>query len=115
MPELRRAHAGGYVAGAKPNMNLARLYSERICPACGYQLDFTPWAADSQFVRPCPCCGLHFGLDDADPVHRAGTYRKWRFQWIGYGKRWWSAKQPADYDPAAQLKRLEQVAEDPDY
>src|SRR4051794_12084011 len=93
-------------------MNLARLYAAQICPACGNRLEFTPWAEGAAEDRPCPCCGVHFGLDDADLIRREMTYRRWRRQWISYGKRWWSAAAPPDFDPEEQLRRLEQLAED---
>jgi len=45
-------------------MNLARIYDERLCPVCGYKLDFTPWDGGEFVERSCPCCGIHFGYDD---------------------------------------------------
>ena len=92
-------------------MNLARLYSERVCPACGNQLDFTPWSGGVK-EQACLCCGLHFGHDDADPVHREGKYRHWRRIWISYGKRWWRGEPPPNFNPDEQLQRLETLADD---
>jgi hypothetical protein len=94
-------------------MNLARIYAERICPACGNQLDFSPQAADQRHERACLCCGIHFGYDDADAMHREGTYKKWRRIWISYGKRWWRGEVPQGFNPDEQLRRLERIADDP--
>jgi predicted amidophosphoribosyltransferase len=94
-------------------MNLVRLYDERICPACGNQLDFSPQAADQGHEHACLCCGIHFGYDDADALHREGTYKKWRRIWISYGKRWWRGEVPLDFNPDEQLRRLECIADDP--
>jgi len=95
-------------------MNLARLYSERICPACGYKLDFQPWAKDESREQICPCCGIHFGLDDEDESRREQAYVLWRHRWISTGRRWWSnGPPPADYNPPWQLARLEQLANKP--
>jgi Zn ribbon nucleic-acid-binding protein len=95
-------------------MNLERLFSEKTCPACGHQLDFSPWKDGTQVEIPCPSCGIHFGHDDADAAHRAGAYRAWRLRWIGTGKRWWSTRpEPPDFNPNEQLARLELLAEEP--
>jgi Zn ribbon nucleic-acid-binding protein len=94
-------------------VNLERIFAEQVCPACGYQLDFTPWEERIQSERPCPCCGIHFGHDDLFELQRPAVYRAWRVQWIGLGKRWWSKDPPPDFDPDAQLLRLYELADEP--
>jgi hypothetical protein len=94
-------------------MNLAVLYAAQICPVCGNQLDFSPQSADLENERACLCCGIHFGYDDADAMHREGIYKKWRRIWIGYGKRWWRGEEPTGFNADEQLKRLECLADDP--
>jgi hypothetical protein len=90
-------------------MNLARLYDERLCPACGFKLDFTPWKDGLDQEKPCPCCGLHFGHDDADESRRETVYHLLRQRWIEAGRRWWAkGEPPKEYDPPSQLARLEQ-------
>jgi hypothetical protein len=89
-------------------VNLARLYAERICPACGFKLDFTPWQNGVATERPCLCCGIYFGYDDADESGRESIYLLWRQRWIEGGRRWWASReQPADFNPPWQLARLE--------
>lgn len=94
-------------------MNLERLFSEKVCPVCGNQLNFTPWAGDVQSEKSCPCCGIHFGYDDLDVDRRSATYRAFRRRWLSYGKRWWSDPAPTDFDADKQLARLERLAEEP--
>jgi hypothetical protein len=91
-------------------MNIARLYTEQICPACGFKLPFTPWEDGIAKERFCPCCGIHFGYDDADESKREAAYLEWRKRWIAMGRRWWAKGEPSpDYNPAWQLARLEHL------
>jgi hypothetical protein len=91
-------------------MNLAKLYAEQICPACGFKLDFTPWAGGEVREKFCPCCGIHFGYDDAKDSTREAVYLVWRKRWIVEGRRWWAKGEPSpDYNPAWQLERLEHL------
>jgi hypothetical protein len=94
-------------------MNLTKLYDEQVCPVCGNQLDFSPQSANLGHELACLCCGIHFGYDDADAIHREGTYKKFRRICISYGKRWWRGEVPTDFNPDAQLARLERLADDP--
>jgi hypothetical protein len=94
-------------------MNLARLYAEQLCPVCGFKLDFKPWVNDVPKERPCPCCGIHFGDDDANKDERENVYLTFRQRWIKDGRRWWSAApQPVDYNPPWQMARLEEFSKD---
>jgi CRISPR/Cas system-associated protein Cas10 (large subunit of type III CRISPR-Cas system) len=92
-------------------MNLARIFAEQLCPACGYKLDFQPWSGrDSE--RHCPSCGIHFGIDDKDEAEREAVYLNWRNRWLSTERRWWSKEpEPADYDPTSQMARLKQLAD----
>jgi hypothetical protein len=91
-------------------MDLARFYRERLCPCCGYSLNFTPWENGVGNEKPCPCCGIHFGWDDLDEARREEVYFNWRKRWIVNRKRWWSSKpMPPNYNPDEQLKRLERL------
>jgi uncharacterized Zn finger protein (UPF0148 family) len=91
-------------------MNLARIFAAQLCPACGYKLDFQPWSGhDSE--RHCPCCGIHFGIDDKDQAQREAVYLNWRNRWLSTERRWWSKEpEPADYNPSWQMARLERFA-----
>ena len=40
------------------------------CPACGFPLEFEPWANGSPSDEICPCCGIQFGYDDAAELAR---------------------------------------------
>jgi hypothetical protein len=95
-------------------MNLERLYEARVCPVCGYKLDFTPWATAGPTEQVCPCCGIHFGYDDLIAEQRQSVYITWRQRWIKNGRRWWSKNPvPADFNPPWQLARLERFANEP--
>jgi hypothetical protein len=92
-------------------MNLARLYDEQLCPACGFKLAFKPWNDGKAQDKPCPCCGIHFGHDDQNEAKRVATYLDWRERWIDEGRRWWSAGEPPiDFNPPWQLARVESRA-----
>ena len=91
-------------------MDFQRLYEAKICPACGFQLDFMPWADNTELEPPCPCCGIHFGYDDATEGLRWQAYEKWRRRWVDDGMRWWSNKPcAAGFNPAEQLARLDRL------
>jgi hypothetical protein len=91
-------------------MNVARLYAEKLCPVCGFKLSFTPWE-NPAIGQHCPCCGMHFGLDDMDESRREQTYVESRMRWIKMGRLWWSRQpQPEDYNPVWQIARLEHFA-----
>ena len=74
-------------------------FMTNLCPACGATLDFLPWSSDeSPSEEVCPCCGIHFGYDDAaggDPAKRPLIYRQWRADWVALGSRWLSTTRPA--------------------
>lgn len=78
------------------------------CPVCGFEgLDEAPYDAHgSASFGICPCCGIEFGYDDSSRSHEA-----LRAAWIDRGMRWWSEsrKPPVDWDPAAQLRRLDDL------
>jgi hypothetical protein len=93
-------------------MNLARLYEARICPACGYHLNFTPWEGDDFHEHPCPCCGIMFGFDDLNQHRREQTYLLWRERWIESGMQWWSGQPaPDNWDANKQLTFLQRIEE----
>jgi len=74
-----------------------------ICPVCGYpELEEPPYDefGCSSFGL-CPCCGTHFGYDDATSAHV-----ELRKIWISRGMPWWSTAQvrPVDFDPLRQLR-----------
>ena len=64
------------------------------CLACGHSgLDEPLWDGDSASNQICPCCGLHYGYDDAahgrgDPA--SGFYAAWRARWLVDGCPWFS-------------------------
>ena len=89
-----------------------RLYLAKICPACGYRLDFTPWFGQQATDLYCACCGIHFGVDDARDRNQA--YEAWRRRWVEDGTRWWSSDPvPSDFDPYKQLSRILETIEQP--
>lgn len=81
-----------------------------VCPACGYILDFEPWADGSPSDEICPCCGIQFGYTDAaggDMQRRTALYEKWRSDWIAAGMPWRSpGPAPVDWNPTKQIKSL---------
>jgi hypothetical protein len=87
------------------------------CPVCGFGLWFEPWREGSPADEICPCCGIQFGYDDAAGGRveaREGVYRRWREKWVRAGMPWRGAGEPAptDWDPTAQLRRIEAGADD---
>jgi hypothetical protein len=77
------------------------------CPACGYAgLPKPPWSEASASDQICPCCGLHFGYDDALRGRedlRPAFYQGWGLKWRLDGMRWWSRTPPPDgWDPGSQ-------------
>jgi hypothetical protein len=81
------------------------------CPACGYELGFSPWNGASPSDEICPCCGIQFGYSDAaggDPKGRILVYERWRAAWINNGMLWDEGKSspPAGWDPHEQLRGL---------
>jgi hypothetical protein len=90
-------------------MNLARFYTERICPVCGHKLDFTPWDGSEFKERSCPCCGIHFGYDDLIEIDREAVYRAWRNRWVAHGMRWWGKNPAPECNPEKQLATLERL------
>ena len=86
------------------------LYAAQICPACGFQLDFAPWAGESASDEICPSCGIQFGYTDmagGDRSRRLALYDDWRRRWIEKGSPWLGASQPPEtWDPTTQLARL---------
>jgi hypothetical protein len=87
---------------------LARMTS---CLACGYGgLDGPLWDGPSASDEICPCCGLHYGYDDASAGRGDATsefYVGWRARWILDGKPWFSSsrKPPAGWSADKQLTR----------
>jgi hypothetical protein len=64
------------------------------CLACGFGIAVQAlWVDEAASDEICPCCGLHFGYDDAgagrgDP--RSEFYDGWRARWIMDGYPWFS-------------------------
>lgn len=74
-----------------------------ICPVCGYDRLRRPVQNDDI----CPCCGTHFGYEDAAPTEE-GRQQRWkelRAEWRSYDYPWFSpvTLPPAHWDPHAQL------------
>jgi hypothetical protein len=73
------------------------------CPVCGFAGLTEPHVdpTGSPTYSICPCCGVHFGNDDADKTHV-----ELRREWIEGGRQWWSQNQPppTGWDADEQLK-----------
>jgi len=79
------------------------------CPVCGYpDLREVPRSKRSGgSYEICPSCGFQFGVTDDD---QGFSYEQWRATWRSGGMKWSSQqKQPANWDPAAQLARISGV------
>lgn len=83
------------------------------CPVCGYP-DLTepprnPISGGASH-EICPSCDYQFGYtDDLLEI----DYETWRRQWIAEGMPWRDVEPaPAGWDPAAQLRALEQAGEE---
>lgn len=78
------------------------------CPVCAWpDLRETPRPkAGGGSFEICPSCGFQFGVSDDDRGH---TFAGWRRAWAKAGMPWSGKGQPApkNWDPAAQLKRIE--------
>ncbi len=87
------------------------MIDDALCPACGFPLDYQPWKGENASHEICPCCGIHFGYDDAargDAAARPILYLGWRNCWRAHGCRWWSKNPPpANWDSKTQLESLE--------
>lgn len=79
-----------------------------VCLVCGFpHLQEAPRSkSGGGSYEICPSCGFQFGVDDED---RGTTVVEWRKRWIKGGKKWASRglPKPRDWDPGAQLRRLE--------
>jgi hypothetical protein len=81
------------------------------CPVCGYpalhEAPRTEVGGGSYEI--CPSCGYHFGVSDDDGGY---DYDAWRRAWIGAGMPWYSQAitPPSEWDPVAQLRRLDATA-----
>ncbi len=104
-------HGSGGNWSHKPAGQKTATLPNHLCPACGYVLDFPPWNGPSSSDEICPCCGIHFGYDDAtggSPGERQAVYARWRHIWISNGMKWfsrWRRPRP-DWDAREQLKRI---------
>ncbi len=78
------------------------------CPACGFDGLFAPWDGPTPSDEICPCCGIQFGYDDADPRSRFDVHAAWRAKWLDAGARWWSStrREPVGWKPETQLLRI---------
>jgi hypothetical protein len=91
---------------------MVKSLGEQLCPVCGFLLDFAPWCGLSAADDICPSCGIQFGYDDSGGGNmnkRQEIHAKWRQLWIEAGMPWRSKgrKQPSDWDPLAQLSRIQ--------
>lgn len=88
-------------------MNLEQIYELKLCPVCGFQLDFKPWNNVGASDEICPCCGIQFGYHDATPGRREPIYDEWRQRWIDDGRQWSSTNHaPPEFDADKQLKQI---------
>jgi hypothetical protein len=83
------------------------------CLACGFDgiAIAELWDGDVASDEICPCCGLHYGYDDAghgrgDPASE--FYDGWRAKWASDGHPWFStATHPPDgWSASEQVARL---------
>lgn len=72
------------------------------CPICGYEKLRRP--AENDLI--CPCCGVHFGLDDYLRSHE-----ELRGSWIEQGAQWFSdfTRKPQYWSALVQLTRAGHV------
>jgi hypothetical protein len=83
------------------------------CPVCGALLSSAPWG-DGSFPdqipeETCPCCAIHFGVDDAKDREleaRTLVYERWRARWIDDGAIWRGDGAPQGWNPVAQLRTV---------
>jgi len=78
------------------------------CPVCNLPLSFAPWSGDIASHEICPCCGTHFGYDDAcsgNPQLRGSWYLERRRTWVAAGMPWHrkSSAPPTGWSGARQL------------
>ena len=79
---------------------------KHVCPACHWpHLQEAPRSRSSgASYEICPSCGFQSGVTDDDEGHTAAA---WRTAWKKRGMPWSSVahSSPADWDPAAQVKK----------
>ena len=97
---------------------LILIYQAKVCPCCGAQLDFEPWAGEGRFQSDeiCPCCAIQFGYTDhtqvEDITRRIEIYTEIRENWVRSGMKWQHEYlKPRDWDPIRQLDQLIRMAE----
>jgi hypothetical protein len=81
------------------------LFQPNLCPVCGFDLGFQPWAGNSASDEICPCCHVQFGYDDWKEETRADVYKQWREKWISEGMKWQGKgrERPENWNPVRQL------------
>ncbi len=77
-----------------------------MCPVCGCDgLDEPPYDAEGLGNYDiCPSCGYEYGVTDDD---MGFTHEEWRQRWIDGGMRWRHDSKPSNWDPVAQLSRVQ--------
>ncbi len=84
-----------------------------LCPVCGYpELREPAWDNGSGSDAICPCCGTHFGYDDAaggDAAERERAWSELRRAWENKGCPWFSVQRtpPVGWDPHAQMRAFD--------
>lgn len=100
---------------------------EKICYACGFELNDFPYDPVSLMPNEnviCPSCGIHYGYDDdgaGEIIPDDLAYSDWKFgdenhikimkfwrgDWIKNGMKWWSPQPiPNDWNPQKQLEKI---------
>lgn len=78
---------------------------EYRCHVCGWLLEGPPWGEEGIYPSDdiCPCCGCHFGYDDA----RASGVKKLREAWLSSGGKWFNPnKKPSNWSLKDQMERI---------
>ena len=93
-------------------MDLTFFCNNKICPICGYMgLEGMPYSEENGIFYGnhiiCSCCGFQFGFHDDPREQRQNLMKKWQFNWIKSGCKWWSPNPlPMDWNPGEQLKNI---------
>jgi len=87
------------------------LRKNKVCPACGCELDFKPWSGSSASDEICPCCGIQYGYDDCaggDVNKKQAIHEKWRKNWVADGCKWFSSNPPpTGWNAEIQLSKFQ--------
>jgi hypothetical protein len=101
--ELRARRRRPEAAGRRSERAPRPSRVERMCRACGWELDRPGWVDSAPTNAICDCCAAEAGVDDLTPEQA----RRYRRRWIEHGAEWFDPEfRPPRWDLYDQLCEL---------